>query len=90
MNSFGLLGDLCREVEWIWRRMQCANRSIQRCQDLRLEERLLSEISIHRNRCQAIKTILTEINGFIEPQSVQMYLLEELVGRCLSSAQVPF
>ena len=89
MNSFGLLGDLCREVEWIWRRMQCANHSIQRCQNLRLEERLLAEIYIHRNRCRIIKTILADIKCFIEPESVQMHLLEELLGRCLSAAQVP-
>ena len=29
-------------VDWIWRRMRCATRSIQRCQDQVLEERLLA------------------------------------------------
>ena len=87
MNSLGLIGDLCREVEWIWRRMQCGTRSIQRCQDRRLEDRLLVEMSIYRYRCLSIKSFLPGIKYYFEPHSIQKFLLEEMLQRCLSVAQ---
>ena len=88
MNSLGLLGDLCREVEWIWRRMQCTARSIQQCQDQRLEERLVVEMSIYRYRCLSIKAALTQINYSIEAHSIQKVLLEDLLQRCFCVAQM--
>ena len=88
MNSFSVLGDLCREVEWIWRRMQCATRSIQRCQNLQLKERLVEEISFHRYRCLVIKTALASTKHCIDSQSIQKRLLEELLSRCLLKTQV--
>ena len=88
MNSFGVLGDLCREAEWIWQRMQCLSRSIQRCQHPRLKERLVAEISLHRNRCLAIENALNEINHYLDSQSMQKPLLEELLCRCLLTMQI--
>ena len=85
VNTFGVLGDLCKEAEWIWHRMQSANRAVQRCQHPRLEERLIAEIGLHRKRCLAIKDSLTQIKHYLDPQSVQKHLLEELLHRCLSN-----
>ena len=55
MNSIGVLGDLCRETEWIWQRMKCVSRSIASCQHPRLKQRLLEEINIYRNRSLNVK-----------------------------------
>ena len=84
VNTFGVLGDLCKEAEWIWQRMQSASRSIQRCQHPRLKERLTAEICLHRNRCLAIQDSLAKIKHYLDPQSAQKHLLEELLFRCLS------
>ena len=83
MNSFGVLGDLCREAEWIQRRIQLASRSIQHCQHPQLQKRLAAEISFYRNRCLVMKTSLAEINRSIDSYSIQKCLLEELISRCL-------
>ena len=83
MNSFGVLGDLCREADWIQRRIQCASRSIQDCQHAQLKDRLVAEISFYRHRCLAMQTTLAELNSFLDSESIQKYLLEELLSRCL-------
>ena len=88
MNSLGVLGDLCREAEWIWRRMQSLRGCIQRCQNPRLKERLAAEMCLHRSRCLAIKASLTKIKHHLDPQSAQQYLLHELLYRCLSKTLI--
>ena len=88
MNSFGVLGDLCREAEWMRRRIKCASRSIQHCRHPQLKDRLVAEISFYRARCLAMKASLTEISCSLESQSTQKYLLEELLSRCLLTAQL--
>ena len=90
MNSFGVLGDLCREADWIHRRIQCASRSIQDCQHAQLKDRLVVEISFYRHRCLAMQTTLAEVNSCLDSQSVQKHLLEELLSRCLSTAQLSY
>ena len=90
MNSFGVLGDLCREAEWIYRRIQCANRSIKYCQHEQLKNRLVAELSFYRIRCLAIKGSLNMISHSLDSQSIQKYLLEELLSRCLSNSQLSF
>ena len=88
MNSFGVLGDLCREAEWIQRRIQCASRSIQDCQHEQLKDRLVAEISFYRHRCLAIQTTLADFNSYLDSQSIQKNLLEELLSRCLLSIRL--
>ena len=90
MNSFGVLGDLCREAEWMRRRIQCASRSLQHCQQPQLKNRLVAEISFYRVRCLAISESLTVISQSLDSQSMQKYLLEELLSRCLSTAQLSY
>ena len=90
MNSFGVLGDLCREAEWMRRRLQCASRSIQHCQHPKLKNRLVAEISFYRVRCLAIKDSLNVISQSFDSQSMQKCLLEELLSRCLSAAKLPY
>ena len=68
--------------------MQCATRSIQRCQNLRLKERLVQEISFHRNRCLVIKSLLASTKHCIDSQSIQKRLLDELLSRCLLKIQI--
>ena len=72
------------------RRIQCASRSIQHCQHPQLKNRLVAEISIYRVRCLAISESLTVISQSLDSQSMQKYLLEELLSRCLSTAQLSY
>ena len=90
MNSLGVLGDLCREVEWIQRRIQFASRSIQHCHHMHLQQRLAVEISFYRNRCLVIKTSLANITCHLDSHSIQKRLLEELISRCLLMSQVHY
>ena len=90
MNSFGVLGDLCREAEWMGRRITCASRSMQHCQHPQLKDRLVAEISFYRARCLEMKASLTEISCSLDPQSIQKYLLEELLSRCLLTDQLSY
>ena len=72
------------------RRIQCASRSIQHCQDPQLKDRLIAEISLYRVRCLAMKDSLTLISLSLDSQSTQKCLLEELLSRCLSTAQLSY
>ena len=72
------------------RRIQCASRSIQHCQHPQLKNRLVAEISFYRVRCLAISESLTVISQSLGSQSMQKYLLEELLSRCLSTAQLSY
>ena len=90
MNSYGVLGDLCREAEWIRQRLQCASRSIQHCQHPKLKNRLVAEISFYRARCLAMKDSLAVISHSLDSQSTQKCLLEELLSRCLLTAQLTY
>ena len=72
------------------RRIQCASRSIQHCQHPQLKNRLVAEISFYRVRCLAISDSLTVISQSLDSQSMQKYLLEELLSRCLSTAQLSY
>ena len=72
------------------RRIQCASRSIQHCQHPQLKNRLVAEISFYRVRCLAISESLTVISQSLDSQSMQKYLLEELLSRCLSTAQLSY
>ena len=72
------------------RRIQSARRSIQHCQHPQLKIRLVAEISFYRVRCLAMKESLTLISRSLDSQSTQKYLLEELLSRCLSTAQLSY
>ena len=72
------------------RRIQCATRSIQHCQHPQLKDRLVAEISFYSVRCLAIKDSLTVISHSLDSQSIQKFLLEELLSRCLSTAQLSY
>ena len=71
-------------------RIQCASRSIQHCQHPQLKDRLAAEISFYRIRCLAMKDSLTVISPSLESQSTQKCLLDELLSRCLSTAQLSY
>ena len=72
------------------RRLQCASRSIQHCQHPKLKNRLVAEISFYRVRCLAIKDSLTVISQSLDSPSIQKKLLEELLSRCLLTAQLSY
>ena len=71
-------------------RIQCASRSIQHCQHPQLKDRLVAEISFYRARCLAMKDSLAVISHSLDAQSIQQCLLEELLSRCLSTAQLSY
>ena len=72
------------------RRIQCASRSIQHCHHPQLKDRLIAEISFYRVRCLAMKNSLSEISHSLDSRSTQKYLLEELLSRCLLTAQLTY
>ena len=74
----------------MWMRIQCASRSIQHCQHPQLKNRLVTEISFYRVRCLAMKDSLNVISHSLDSQSIQKCLLEELLSRCLSTAQLSY
>ena len=74
----------------MWMRLQCASRSIHHCQHPQLKYRLVAEISFYRARCLAMKDSLAVISDSLESQSTQKCLLEELLSRCLLTAQVVY
>ena len=71
-------------------RIQRASRSIQHCQHPKLKNRLVAEISFYRARCLAMKDSLAVISHSLDSQSTQKCLLEELLFRCLSAAQLAY
>ena len=72
------------------RRIHSASRSIQHCQHPQLKDRLFAEISFYRFRCLAMKDSLVVISHSLDSQSIQKCLLEELLSRCLLTAQLTY
>ena len=81
--TLGLVGDLCVEAEWIWRRVCSLRRSMQRCQDLELLGRLRAEVAHYVRRCNQIQEIQRILLPSKGRDSFHLFLLIELINRTL-------
>jgi len=86
--TLGLVGDLCLETEWIWRRLRCVRQSMARCDDRVLLDRLHREVHQYVQRCLEISTIQQHLSPFIDEQSLHWMLLLELTNRSLFEVSV--
>ena len=86
--TFGLVGDLCVEAEWIWQRMSCVRHSIDRCQDRLLLARLHNEVNQHVQRCLELRQIHQILDTSTVNGSFQWDLLNELTNRSLLVSSV--
>ena len=62
LGSLGVMGDLCEEAEWIWRRMVHLRVSLQTCRHSGLGSRLRAEARLHGRRCQQIQHSLQPVS----------------------------
>jgi len=80
----GLLGDLCREAEYLWKRLATVQVALKRCNDSGLRRRFLSEINVHIQRCLEMQTIVSGLEVFGLSKSFQLSLLKELIDRSVN------
>ena len=86
--TLGLVGDLCVEAEWIWRRVCSLRRSMERCSDLVLLERLRNEVQQYVDRCLKIKEIKSLFPASIIKESYHWIFLNELTNRTLQEVSI--
>ena len=86
--TLGLVGDLCVEAEWIWRRVCSLRRSMERCSDLVLLERLRNEVQQYVDRCLKIKEIKTLFAASTIKESYHWIFLNELTNRTLQEVSI--
>ena len=87
-STLGLVGDLCVEAEWIWRRVCSLRRSMERCSDLVLLERLRNEVQQYVDRCLKIKEIKSLFAASIINESYHWSFLNELTNRTLQEVSI--
>ena len=85
LGSLGVMGDLCAEAEWIWRRMLHLRVSLQTCRHSGLGSRLRAEARLHGRRCQQIQHSLQQ--GNFSSSQLQFTLLSELLDRSFQQSQ---
>ena len=79
-----VLGSLCRETDWIWRRLIQIRSSQQRCSNSHLLNRLQAEFDIRITRCGEIQKISQRFHNQSKVRSLNLQFLDELVRRALS------
>ena len=84
-GSLGLMGDLCTEAEWIWRRMRQVQVSLRNCRHSGLGSRLRAEARLHGRRCRQIQASLQQ-GSFSSSEQLQRTLLNELLDRSLQQS----
>ena len=80
-HSESILSSLCDEAEWIWRRMKACQRSLTRCNDQSLQDRLFSECRSLSARCQELNAAGSALAQHGHAHAWQLKLLNELIGR---------
>lgn len=86
--TLGLVGDLCVEAEWIWRRVCSLRRSMERCMDMNLLERLRKETQQYVDRCLKIKEIKNLFSVSYLEDSLHLAFLNELTNRTLQELSI--
>ena len=80
----GLLGDLCGEAEYLWKRLATVHVALERCSNSGLRRRFSFELKVYIERCQEMKVVVSKLEGLELTQSCQFCLLKELVNRALN------
>ena len=84
-RSLGLIGDLCVEADWIWRRMRQVQVALSNCRHPGLGSRLRAEARLHGCRCKQIQAFLQQ-GSFLLSDQPQRRLLNELLDRSLQQS----
>ena len=84
-GSLGLIGDLCIEADWIWRRMHQVQVALRDCRHPGLGLRLRAEARLHGSRCKQIQASLQQ-GSVLSSDKVQLRLLNELLDRSLQQS----
>ena len=82
----GLLGDLCGEAEYLWKRLATVHVALERCSNSGLRRRFSFELKVHIERCQEMKVVVSKLEVLGFSQSYQFCLLKELVRRALNES----
>lgn len=82
----GLLGDLCGEAEYLWKRLATVHVALERCNNAGLRRRFSFELKVHIERCQEMKVVVSNLELLGLSQSCQFYLLKELLRRALNES----
>ena len=82
----GLLGDLCGEAEYLWKRLATVHVALKRCSNSGLRRRFSFELKVHIERCQEMKVVVSKLEVLGLSQSYQFCLLKELVRRALNES----
>ena len=80
----GLLGDLCREAEYLWKRLATVQVALERCNNSGLRRRFSSEINVHVQRCLEMKAVVGRLEVLGLSKSCQLCLLKELIDRSVN------
>lgn len=84
LRTMGLLGDLCGEAEYLWKRLATVHVALERCSNSGLRRRFSFELKVHIERCQEMKVVVSKLEVLGLSQSYQFCLLKELVRRALN------
>ena len=84
-GSLGLIGDLCIEADWIWRRMHQVQVALRDCRHPGLGLRLRAEARLHGSRCKQIQASLKQ-GSVLSSDKLQLRLLNELLDRSLQQS----
>ena len=82
----GLLGDLCVEAEYLWKRLATVHVALERCNNAGLRRRFSLELKLHVERCQEMKIVVSKLEVLGLSHSCQFRLLKELVSRALKES----
>jgi hypothetical protein len=85
-GTMGLLGDLCGEAEYLWKRLATVHVALDRCNNAGLRRRFSFELKVHIERCQEMKVVVSNLELLGLSQSCQFYLLKELLRRALNES----
>ena len=83
LQTMGLLGDLCGEAEYLWKRLVTVHVALERCNNAGLRRRFSFELKHHVERCQEMKAVVSKLEVLGLSHSYQFCLLKELVSRAL-------
>ena len=83
--SSSLLGDLCREADWIRCRLTVLQRERLRCSSASLIQRFDYEAQSLLDRCEEIRLTVCMLERVSIDERVQLSLLKEIIGRTLFS-----
>ena len=86
LRTMGLLGDLCGEAEYLWKRLATVHVALERCSNSGLRRRFSFELKVHIERCQEMKVVVSKLEVLGFSQSYQFCLLKELVRRALNES----